>query len=276
MPDPYFADDTVSLYLGDCREVLPALGVTADLVLADPPYGETSLAWDRWPDGWLQAAAAITKSLWCFGSMRMFGERWPDFGRANWKLSQDLIGADSGDDPVFGDVHVVWEKNTGTGRATDRFRRVHEHVLHWYQGAWGGVYHETPRVPATPEQIARNGSAVRTSTGTAHTGNYGARAGWGETGVRLMRSVIRTPTMRGKAIHPTEKPAEPLLRPLVEYACPPGGLVVDPFTGSGSTLAAARMSGRRAIGIEANEKYAEKAAQRLAQAPLDFEEVAHA
>ena len=56
VPVPYWQDERCSLYVGDCREVLPALGVTADLVLADPPYGETSLPWDRWPDGWLEAA----------------------------------------------------------------------------------------------------------------------------------------------------------------------------------------------------------------------------
>jgi site-specific DNA-methyltransferase (adenine-specific) len=53
------------------------------------------------------------------------------------------------------------------------------------------------------------------------------------------------------------------LDPLIRYACPPSGLVLDPFAGSGSTLDAARQAGRRAIGIEAHEPYAEAAARRL-------------
>ena len=70
--------------------------------------------------------------------------------------------------------------------------------------------------------------------------------------------------MHFRAIHPTEKPAG-LLDPLIRYACPPGGLVIDPFAGSGSTLDTARCTGRRAIGIEADERYAELAARRLSQ-----------
>ena len=49
---------------------------------------------------------------------------------------------------------------------------------------------------------------------------------------------------------------------LEEYGCPPGGLVLDPFMGSGSTLIAARDSGRRAIGIDIREDQCEIAARR--------------
>lgn len=63
--------------------------------------------------------------------------------------------------------------------------------------------------------------------------------------------------------HMTEKPLG-LLEQLVEI-CPPGGLVLDPFVGSGSTLDAARNRGRRAIGFELNDRHLETAALRLAQ-----------
>jgi site-specific DNA-methyltransferase (adenine-specific) len=246
---PYYADDLVTLYLGDCREVTAWLD--ADVLVTDPPYGETSLKWDRWPDGWLDVAATTARSMWCFGSMRMFLEHGGEFRDSGWKFSHDII----------------WEKNTGTGFAADRFRRVHEHALHWYRGRWSDVHKEVPSVAATPEQMARNGSAARRSASAVHLGERKRIDGWTDNGARLMRSVIKAANLRGLAIHPTEKPVD-VLDPLIAYACPLGGTVADPFAGSGSTLVAARNLGRRAIGVEVDERYAEMAARRLSQGIL--------
>jgi site-specific DNA-methyltransferase (adenine-specific) len=241
---PYYADDLVTLYHDDSVELMSELGVAADCVVADPPYGETSLMWDQWPAGWLYAATDVTRSLWCFGSLRMFLAHADEFSR--WKLSQE----------------VIREKQNGTGFAADRFKRVHESVTHWYRGAWGDVHHETPKVEVAWRTAANSGPAAPT-----HTGVIGKRD-WQDDGTRLARTVQRIPNMwRRGAIHPTEKPVA-LLSLLIEYACPPGGLVIDPFAGSGSTLDAARASGRRAIGIEADERYCELAARRLAQGCL--------
>ena len=242
---PYWTDGNVQLFLGDCREVLPALGVTADCIVADPPYGETSLAWDRWPDGWLDAAAGVTRSLWCFGSLRMFLEHGSEFG--GWKLSQD----------------VIWEKQNGTGLAADRFRRVHEHATHWYRGKWRDIRHVAPR---EQHHGPDEGSRMRGASKGSHLGVAGNRV-WSDDGTRLMKSVISVSNLHRRSLHPTEKPTG-LLDPLIAYACPPAGLVIDPFAGSGSTLDAARTAGRRAIGVEADERYAEAAALRLSQGIL--------
>lgn len=244
-PAPYYADEQVQLYLGDCRELLPELGLQADLIVTDPPYGETSLTWDRWPDGWPALAATAASSMWCFGSMRMFLQRNAEFGAAGWQLSQD----------------VVWEKANGSGFAADRFRRVHEHATHWYLGAWSGQHHDVPRTAYS----GKDKHARRTDQ-PGHTGTVNGYV-YEDDGTRLMRSVVRLPSMHGRALHPTEKPTG-LLDPLIRYACPLGGLVLDLFAGSGSTLDAARQCGRRAVGIEANEQYVEAAARRLQQATL--------
>jgi site-specific DNA-methyltransferase (adenine-specific) len=183
--------------------------------------------------------------MWCFGSMRMFLDRAPEF--AGWKLSQD----------------IVWEKHNGTGFAADRFKRVHEIATHWYRGDWRDTHHDTPRVAYVgPDKHAR----ARYDDRAAHAGSIKAVT-YEDDGTRLMRSVIKVKSVRGRAIHETEKPLG-ILDPLIRYACPPGGLVVDPFAGSGSTLDAARQTGRRAIGIEAHEPYAEAAARRLSALTL--------
>src|SRR4051794_29843617 len=109
--EPFWASERGVIYHADCREILGDLAPT--VAIADPPYGETSLEWDRWVDGWPDLVRG--DSMWCFGSMRMFLERGAEF--AGWKLSQDL----------------VWEKHNGSGFHADRFKRVHENVLHWYR-----------------------------------------------------------------------------------------------------------------------------------------------
>lgn len=70
--------------------------------------------------------------------------------------------------------------------------------------------------------------------------------------------------------HPCEKPI-PMLEHMIAVSSRPGDAVLDPFAGSGSTLVAAKALGRKAIGVELEERYAEIAARRLAQDVLNFE-----
>ncbi len=239
---PYYADDSVTLYHGDALELIDREYPHADCVVTDPPYGETSLTWDRWPTAWPTFMPG--NSMWCFGSMRMFLDRAADF--ADWQLSQD----------------IVWEKHNGSGFMADRFRRVHEHVLHWYRGPWAEVYKD-PQV--TNDATART---VRSKRRPAHMGQIDRTPYVSvDGGPRLMTSVLYAPSMHHRAIHPTEKPVG-VLDPLIAYACPPGGIVLDPFAGSGSTLDAARATGRKAVGVEAREDYCEAIARRLSQGVL--------
>jgi site-specific DNA-methyltransferase (adenine-specific) len=240
MPEPYYSDSSVTLYCGRMEDVLPGLG-QFDACVTDPPYQETSLKWDRWPDGWPALVAEHTSSMWCFGSMRMFLDRRDEF--AGWKMSQD----------------VVWEKHNGSGFDTTRFRRSHEHILHWYRGTWASVHHQVPvTMDATGRKLRRRQQAP------AHHGEIGvATYETSDGGPRLRTSVIFARSMHRRAIHATEKPGA-VLAPLIEYAVPPGGVVLDPFAGSCSTGLTARHSGRRSVLIEADEAMCERAVtQRL-------------
>ena len=231
---------------GDCRALMPAHG-PFDMILADPPYGDTSLAWDRRVDGWLPLARSALKpsgSLWVFGSLRSFMATADQFAGAGLRHAQE----------------IVWEKQNGSAFHADRFKRVHELAAQFYRSdaPWASVYNI---VQTTPDATART---VRRKTRPPHTGHIEAGHYISEDGgPRLMRSVIYARNCHGRAIHPTEKPS-PLLEILIRTSCPPGGLVGDWFAGSGAAGEACRLSGRRYLGCEIDPGMAARASARIA------------
>jgi site-specific DNA-methyltransferase (adenine-specific) len=246
---PYYESDGIVLYHGDCREVLPQLQRDRfDLILADPNYGETKLAWDVRDLRWLDLAEPTLResgSMWCFGTLRLFMAQASAL-LATWNLAQD----------------VIWEKHNGSNFVDDRFKRVHEQPAHFYRRRtpWEVIYKKPVTTPdATARQVRRKRRPPHLgSIGEAH---YIAHDG----GPRLARSVLYVRSCHGYADHPCQKPLG-ILCPLIEYSCPPGGELIDPTCGSGSALVAAKQMGRRAVGIEICEADCEKAARRLTQA----------
>lgn len=250
MIEPYYADPdcTVVLYHGDCREVLPQLDIAPDAAVCDPPYGETSAAWDRWPDGWVDAAGAVlpsSASLWCFGSARMFLEHRDDF--ASWKFGQEAL----------------WVKRNGSGPTSrDRLVKLHEWAYHWYRGGWGNLHHEWVR-----ERTSVDKGTVRKLARAAEHQRDGRQSAWVDDGTRQPRSVtyvVEAPSVRFQGRHQDEKPLATVV-PLVRECTPPSGLALDCFAGSGTTGVAAKLTGRRALLIEADERSCEIAAQRLSE-----------
>jgi site-specific DNA-methyltransferase (adenine-specific) len=231
---------------GDCRQLMPAYG-PFDMIVADPPYGDTSLAWDRRVEGWLPLARAALNpsgSMWVFGSLRCFMATGAAFRDAGWKYAQE----------------IVWEKQNGSSFHADRFKRVHELAAQFYRDdvAWADIHNV---VQTTPDATAR---AVRRKKRPPHTGHIEAGHYVSEDGgPRLMRSVIYARNAHGHAIHPTEKPAA-LIEILIRTSCPEGGLVGDWFAGSGVAGEACRLTGRRYLGCEIDPDMAERARSRIA------------
>lgn len=232
---PYYQENGIVIYNADCRDVLPSLP-KIDLVLTDPPYGV------RWlSNGRRLAFDAIA------------GDESQDAAIAGITLALQVLQPyrhvycfgrfDLSALPLQSVVELIWDKCAqGCGDVQSPWGLEHEYIQF-------GVY-----VP----------SVVNRARGK---GNLSARLRKG--------SVLRVQRIIGNAVqrHPTEKPVR-LLRELIESSSCIDETVLDPFCGVGSTLVAAKIEGRKAIGIEIEEKYCEIAADRLGQETLQFEGVA--
>jgi DNA modification methylase len=190
---PYYADDAVTIYHGDCREVLRLVrGI--GLVITDPPYPGYDKGWEV-PDVAAILAAIVAPIKVVF---------WPVLVPSPF-LDQTH------------DAEHVWEKPNGQSR-----------------------YHY--------ERILVSG---------------------GPPGAKVYREAAILPNYVQYAAecvdHPTQKPVKLLRRLISAYK---GDPILDPFMGSGTTLRAAKDLGRKAIGIEIEERYCEIAARRCSQEVL--------
>ena len=231
MTQPYYSDDRVTLYHGDCRDVLPSLPA-ADLILTDPPYGIVA------------GAAVVRKSTTVIEDWATVGHNAEVFGwRSLVRLAPD-----------------AWVVEFGAMAANDFLTARHREVG-WSPANVYALVKQAP--PPTP----RPGFA--SAVELAIVSRVG-KPTWQGGGYVPNRWIGLTPNRNGSSLgHPTQKPMEPM-QALVLALSPTGGVVLDPFAGSGTTLVAARDQGRRAVGIELDEAYCEVIAKRLAQDVLDF------
>jgi len=198
---PYYQDDLVTIYHGDCREWMPA----ADVLVTDPPYGM------GYESGWAPRAIANDGDTMVRDAIL---ERW------------------TGPALVFG----RWSSPRPTGT---------RHVLIWDKGDWPGMGDlALPWGPSTEEVYVIGAGFIGRRTG----------------------SILRDPHRPSGDDHPNAKPIALMTR-LIER-CQPSWTILDPFMGSGSTLVAAKSLGRKAIGIEIEERYCEIAATRCSQEVL--------
>jgi site-specific DNA-methyltransferase (adenine-specific) len=227
MSEPYYEDEWVTLYHGDCREVLAGMADESVVaVLTDPPYTERTHAKARTPerDG-VTTFAAITDA-----ELR-------DLLSSMGRVSQGWVVA------TLDYRHAVaFDNEPPTGLKVQRL------------GVWVKT-NPTPQLSG--DRPAQGWESI------AYMHRDDRRSKWNGGGAHG-NHVAPIPPPEG---HPTAKPL-PLVSKWVRWFSNPGDTILDPFAGSGTTLRAAKDEGRKAIGIELDERYCEIAARRLAQDTL--------
>lgn len=216
VPTPYYEADGITLYHGDCREILPTLPNVPDLLLADPPYGIESVKRDGKMGG--SVAAPNRVYIPVHDDDKPLELAWlvsiPADRRIIWGVDHAL------DSVPNGGRLLVWDKRCGTKSNDFADAEV----------AWDSA--------AGPCRIFRHRQMGMITDG------YG--------------DVERC--------HPNQKPLA-LMTWCLSLA-PHAAVVVVPYAGSGTELVAAKRMGRRAIGIEIEQKYVEMCIKRLRQTEL--------
>lgn len=239
------SDSRCDLYRGDCLAVLALLAANSvQCVVTDPPYGSTDCHWDQVPDldaWWTQIDRVTTQgAIVAIFAAQPFATR--------------VINSR----PKAFRYDLVWDKTRAVGHlnANRQPMRQHEQVLVFCRRPKLSTY-KPQMLPGKPYRVD-----VKACAGGGVYGAYGARTTV-NSGTRHPTSILRFDRPSRKTrIHRTEKPV-PLLNWIVRSYSLPGQTVLDPFSGSGSTLEAATSAGRHAIGIERDPEIYEAAAGRM-------------
>lgn len=206
-----------------------------------------------------------------------------DYGRSNAAMvpdglkPKDLIGvpwllafALRADGWWLRSENIWWKTNALPESATDRPHRGHEHVFQLTRSAQYAYDSEVVKVPAAWERWGAQ-TPRKTNDSRARGAQFvkeRTRQGVLEiAGERNLRSVWPIQTQPFGEAHFAVMP-EAVVEPCILSSSPPGGVVLDPFLGSGTTALVARRLGRRCIGIELSESYAALAADRTRQLSL--------
>jgi len=207
---PYYEADGITIYHGDCLDILPQLD-KVDLVLTDPPYGIERFK------GVEKETSGVFAKKGTFKNASKWNNLKPD-GALLYKIRdagkyQVIFGGNNFDLPTS-EYFIIWDKKQGM----PNFARC--------EYAWVSP---NSKIPA-----------------------------------KIFEYPI-TKLNHSRWNHPAEKPL-PLIKYIINlFEGKADGLILDPFMGSGTTLVAAKQLGRKAIGIEIEEKYCEIAVRRLGQ-----------
>ena len=298
---PYYEQDGIVIYHCDCREVLPTLE-PVDLVLTDPPYGVLDESWDdfspieysRFCMSWLSLLPKVplisfagerTRSIF----VPLLERSYPRVRQAIWSkgfgsAAEDRLWYSFESIWICGETQT-WEvaepKSLELGAMIRRHRNAKAMscggVDMAVRGKKTGLCYRWEEAACIPSDGDRTKLKAILELGDdfdrlVEEAQAGRDAVMGRAREKASANAAekfdvfshRSP---GSGVHRCEKPV-PLLCDLMLTAGGDARAILDPFMGSGTTLRAAKDLGRRAIGIEIEERYCEIAANRLRQGVL--------
>jgi DNA modification methylase len=272
MPGPYLEDGDFVLHLGDALEVVSRLPAgSVDAIVTSPPYAGQRGAPppDEYVDWLLPYLAALARVLAPTGGFMLnLGRTYRDGSESDY-IERTLLAAQG-----VGWVRVdslIWRKLNAHPFVAPCYLINEHELVYWLalsSDAYRGYTAETRRPPA-PETLARRARGGLRGPKNRERGGYlpAARTQFHPDGVRP-GSVFESYIGREKGIEHGEPMALELAEHLVALACPPGGLVLDPFAGACTTALACRRTGRRSVCVEIRPDHCAEGARRLAQQSL--------
>jgi len=250
------------LYFGDSLDWLKGLkSETVDLIFADPPYNIKKAAWDNfesndhyvaWSRDWLEQAARVLKKN---GTLYVCG------------FSEILADVKVAAMPFFkGCRWIIWHYKNKANLGGD-WGRSHESIVHFRKSKDFTFNIDEIRIPYGAHTLKYPSHPQAETSNFGKNGTGKNRENWipNPKGAKP-KDVMDIPTtcngMGEKTPHPTQKPEE-LLRKLVLASSNPGDVIVDPFSGSGTTSVVAEQLGRRWLVCDSNMEYNQWAIDRL-------------
>jgi DNA modification methylase len=241
---------------GDCLDVMRGMAdASVDAVVTDPPYGTTQNRWDT----------PFDLAAW-----------WSQVERIAKPNAAIVAFAQTPFDKVLGASNLrrlryewIWRKSNATGHLNAKRAplKAHENILVFYRKPPHYLPQMRPRTgPRVAHVVRRNGQV----NNGRNYGDQNAVTEWEDNDFRYPISILDFAKDReygegDDRQHPTRKPVA-LVAYLLRTYCQPGAVVLDPFTGSGTTGVAAVQEGFRFVGIEREAQYVEIARRRIADA----------
>ena len=263
-----FQNDLGTLYLGDSLRWLKGIpSSSVDMIFADPPYSIGKADWDcfsshedylAWCEEWVEQAARILKPT---GTCYICG------------FSEILADVKYRTQHFFNGCRwIVWHYKNKANLGLD-WGRSHESLLHFRKAKTTVLNVDDIRIPYNAHTLRYPAHPQADSSAYAKSHAVPTVAQWrpNEKGAKP-KDVFDIPTtcngMGEKTPHPTQKPEE-LVRKLVLASSNEGDLVLDPFSGSGTTAVVAQQLHRHWLACDKVPEYNQWAVQRLSHVPVN-------